>query len=150
MRAATPSSRRERAGFGASASSRLVRAIFVVVFSLSLAGCATFVGRAKRAYNQGRYLEVSEDLGRREEDLPYLSPSSQLEYGLYRGLALMNLGDAIGARRWLAYVNQVEKDNPGTMKPDHRALLAKGLGELGAAHQAEAAAPVPPPPPPSE
>jgi hypothetical protein len=121
---------------------RLGRAVAALVLLLSLVGCGTFVGRAKKAYAQGRYLEVSEDLGRREEDLPYLSSSAQIDYGIYRGLALLNLGDALGARRWLNFANEVEKENPGTMQDEQRIVLTRALGDLAAARQ-----PAPPSPP---
>jgi hypothetical protein len=123
----------------------LGRAVVALALLFSLSGCATYIGRAKRAYVQGRYLEVSEDLGRHEEDVPYLGPVAQIDYGLYRGLALTSLGDASAARRWLNFANQVERDNPGTMLPEQRALLSRALADLAAVH--EAAPPSAPPPP---
>jgi hypothetical protein len=117
---------------------RLGWAVVALLLMIGLSGCGTFVGRAKRAYAQGRYLEVSEDLGQREEDVPYLSASAQIDYGIYRGLALMNLGDSLGARRWLAFAGQVEHENPGTMQPEQHALLTRALTDLAAAHRYEA------------
>jgi hypothetical protein len=130
---------------------RPVRAVVALALLLCLSGCATYIGRAKRAYVQGRYLEVSEDLGRHEEDVPYLSPVGQIDYGLYRGLALMSLGDAAGARRWLVFANQVEKDNPGNMLPEQRALLSRALVDVAAIHDgATPNAPAPPATPPPD
>ena len=108
--------------------------------SLALPGCATFLGRGKRDYAQGLYLQASEEFAQHEEDVPYLSPSAQVDYGLYRGLSLMNLGDARGAHRWLAFANQVEKDNPGSMRPAQRLEIERAITKLthGTAQPGEA------------
>jgi hypothetical protein len=125
----------------------LGRAVVGLTLLLCLSGCATYIGRAKRAYVQGRYLEVSEDLGRHEEDVPYLSPVAQIDYGLYRGLALTSLGDASAARRWLTFAKQVEKENPGSMLPEQHALLSRALADLAALREAPPPSPPAPPPP---
>ncbi len=92
------------------------------------------------------YLEVAENLGRHEEDVPYMTPREQVDYGLYRGLALAELHDpASAARRWLTFASSIEKDNPGSMLVEQRVLLSRALADLAAAH--EAASPSAPPPP---
>jgi hypothetical protein len=126
---------------------RLGRAVVALALLLCLGGCATYLGRAKRAYAQGRYLEVSEDLGRHEEDVPYLSAAGQIDYGIYRGLALMSLGDTAGARHWLTFAKQVEKENPGTMLPEQHVLLARAFADLSAPPRAPEPPPTAPPPP---
>ena len=91
------------------------------------------MGRAGRAYHDGRYLETAERLGQREGDLAELSPRRQAEYGLYRGLSLLMLGDLAGAHRWLYFAYEVERNEPGALKPDERAELDRGWAQLAAA-----------------
>jgi hypothetical protein len=98
--------------------------------SLALAGCVTYLGHAKRAYAQGMYLEVAEDLGRHEEDVPYMSPREQVDYGLYRGLALAELGDPASSRRWLEYARTVGWDNPGALSQTQQAVLERSLTDV--------------------
>jgi hypothetical protein len=93
-------------------------------------GCARYLGRAKRDYVQGRYLEASEVLGAHEADLEILSPRGQAEYGVYRGLSLLMLGDHQGAYRWLAFAHQLEHDAPGTLEPETHGALQRGFAEL--------------------
>jgi hypothetical protein len=109
---------------------------FVLVVSLlSLVACGGYIGRAKRDYNQGRYLEAAEQLGEHEEELGDLPNRKQAEYGIYRGLSLLQLGDYASATRWLSFAYTVEQANPGTLKPEQRALLDRGLLQLNQAVQ---------------
>lgn len=96
-------------------------------------GCNRYVGRAKRAYNDGRYLEASEKLGERESEIDDLAPRQQADYGIYRGLSLMMLGDLNGAHQWLSFAYEVEKVNPGALKPEQRAILDRGWWQLAQA-----------------
>jgi hypothetical protein len=86
-----------------------------------LAGCNRYVGRAKRAYNDGRYLEASEHLDGREAEVYDLPPRLRADYGIYRGLSLMMLGDLNGAHQWLSFAYEVEQKNPGTLSAAARA-----------------------------
>jgi hypothetical protein len=103
---------------------------FTIVAIVSLSGCANYIGRAKKAYVQGRYLEVSEDLARHEPDLPFLAPAKQIDYGVYRGLSLIMLGDYPSAHRWLAFANDVEREYPGTMLPEQRLAIVRAFAQL--------------------
>jgi hypothetical protein len=96
-----------------------------------LGGCAvnTYVARAERAYADGRYLEVAESLERHEGDVQELPHDRQARYGVFRGLALLRLGDYEGAERWLSWAAQVERQMP-TLSPDQRRLLDGGLAEV--------------------
>lgn len=117
----------------------MLRAIVpTVLAALVVAGCGGYVGRAHRAYDDGRYLEAAERLGQREDELGELSPRRQAEYGVVRGMALLQLGDLGGAHRWLSFAYEVERQSPGALRPEHRIELDAGWAKLG---QALAAAP---------
>lgn len=88
------------------------------------------MARAKRAYEDGRFLEASEKLADREPDVGELSPRKQADYGIYRGLSLMMLGDARGAQQWLTFAYEVERLHPGTIEPEQRAVLDRGWWQL--------------------
>jgi hypothetical protein len=95
-----------------------------------LAGCNRYVTRAKRAYNDGRYLEASEHLDGHEKEVYDLPPRLRADYGIYRGLSLMALGDLNGAYQWLTFAYEVEQKNPGTLKAEQRAALDRGWWQL--------------------
>jgi hypothetical protein len=133
---------------------------FTLVFAT--AGCAGYIGHAKRAYQQGRYLEAAEQLGERESEVSDLTPRKQAEYGLYRGLSLMMLSDYPGAIDWFEYAYAVERRFPGSLTPTERKDLDRGFHRVtqGAGRPQPgfalvprgpggAPAMAPPPPPPS-
>lgn len=108
----------------------LQRASFSALFIATLifaTGCGSYVGGAKNAYSQGRYLEAAERLGQHEHEVSELSPPSQAEYGMYRGLSLMKVADYPGAMRWLDFAFKVEQRHPGTLLPEQRRELEDGL-----------------------
>jgi hypothetical protein len=116
-----------------------------------LAGCGGYIGGAKRAYSQGRYLEVAEELGEREPEVSELSPRRKAEYGMYRGLSLMRLRDYPGAMQWMSFAYEVERQSPGALKPEQRLELDEGFvhvtQRLGAAPPPRVMVPPPDPPP---
>lgn len=89
----------------------------------------TYVGRAQTAYEQGRYLEVAESLARHEPELERLPTSKRARYGLYRGLALIQLGDPEEGRRWLHYARDLELSE-ATLSERQRQALSAGLSGL--------------------
>lgn len=104
--------------------------IALLALGLFASGCARYVGRAKRAYAQGRYLEAAEQLAEHEAEVYDLAPRKQADYGIYRGLSLLMLGDLPNAHRWLWFAYEVERHNPGTLTPEQRASLHGGFWEL--------------------
>ncbi len=97
-----------------------------VVGSLALAGCGSYVKRGTALYADGRYVEAAEVFERTEYRLQDASPRERADYGLYRGMTLLVLGDLHNAQRWLAYAYQVDRVHPGSLRSDKRALLARG------------------------
>lgn len=81
-------------------------------------------------YTEGRYVEAAEVFERTEYRLASEGPREQAEYGLYRGLTLMALGDLDHAERWLAYSYDTERRSPGALVPERKALLDRGWVEL--------------------
>ncbi len=125
--------------------------LMVAVLGLSV-GCSGYVKRGSALYADGRYIEAAEVFERTEHRLNESNAKQQAEYGLYRGLTLLVLGDTGGARRWLSYAYQVEQANPGVLRGNRRALLDRGWVELqsrgelppGPLAPAMAAQPMPP------
>lgn len=120
------------------------------MLALVATGCATYVGRAKKSYQQGLYLETAESLGAHEEDVPYLDAHRQIDYGIYRGAALLMLGDAPNAGKWLSFARMVARENPGALKPEQRVVLEQAEAQLaariGVGRPPPPASPLPPPP----
>ncbi len=110
---------------------------FFLLFAL---GCGSYLGSAQRAYQDGRYLEVAENLGDHEADVPQLEPGKQANYGLYRGLSLMRLGDQEAATHWLDFAADIEKKRPGSLLPEQRKELQVARDKLAKTVEVESAA----------
>lgn len=111
-----------------------VTTLFVLLFSL---GCGSYLGNAQRAYQEGRYLEAAENLGNHESDVVRLEPAKQANYGLYRGLSLLKLGDHDAASQWLGFAAGIEKKRPGSLQPAQRRELENAQGQLAKSTEAE-------------
>jgi hypothetical protein len=107
---------------------------FVLVFVL---GCGSYLGSAQRAYQEGRYLEVAENLGDHEAEVDQLPPAKQAHYGFYRGLSLLKLGDPDAASHWLAFAAHVEKNRPGSLLPAQRRELDDARDKLAKTAEAD-------------
>ncbi|MCC6217091.1 MAG: hypothetical protein IT376_19690 [Polyangiaceae bacterium] len=94
------------------------------------ASCTAYVKHGGALYAEGRYVEAAEVFERTEYRLPAEGPREQAEYGLYRGLTLMALGDLDRAERWLTYAYEVEQHTPGALVAERKALLQRGWAEL--------------------
>jgi hypothetical protein len=123
--------------------------VAVVVLGIALMGCATYLGRARRAYGEGRYLEAAESLAKHEDGVAYLGPRQQVEYGMVRGLSVLELGDAATAHRWLTYALQVGKDNPTAILPEERAAIEGALARIEHPAPPPSMSPTAPPPEPT-
>jgi hypothetical protein len=108
----------------------------LLVVPLALA-CETHVRRGSVLYADGRYVEAAEVFEQTEHRLAGFTPRERAEYGLYRGMTMLVLGDLSNARRWLTYAYEVERVAPGSLRADRRALLDRGWFELGQRQRAE-------------
>jgi tetratricopeptide (TPR) repeat protein len=111
--------------------SRLRFGLALVLLVGLASACEGYVRHGSALYADGRYIEAAEVFERTERRLPEYSPREKAEYGLYRGMTLLVLGDLDNARRWMAYAYEVERAKPGTLRSDRRALLDRGWFELG-------------------
>lgn len=100
---------------------------------LGAVGCAGYVGDARGALRDGRYLEALETLCDHDGDFDRLSPKKQALYALVRGRALTKLGEYAEAARWLRTAHELELGAPGTLSRKDRDELALGYAELSSA-----------------
>jgi hypothetical protein len=116
----------------------LARPLLVCALGLvTLTACEGYVRRGSTLYADGRYIEAAEVFERTEERLPESTPREKAEYGLYRGMTLLVLGDLENARRWLGYAYDIERAQPGTLRHDRRVLLDRGWYQLDLRNQRE-------------
>jgi tetratricopeptide (TPR) repeat protein len=107
-------------------------AALAVATALGAASCnGQYVKRGSALYSDGRYVEAAEVFERTEYRLAESSSRERAEYGLYRGMTLLVLGDLRNAESWLTYAYEVERREPGALRPERRALLERGWFELG-------------------
>jgi hypothetical protein len=110
------------------------KSALVLTIALSLVlftACSSYVKRGEVLYADGRYIEAAEVFERTEGRIGEASLKQKAEYGMYRGLTLLVLGDLNNARRWMNYAYGVERAAPGSLSSDRRALLDRGWYELG-------------------
>ena len=119
---------------------RHLGALATTFFLMFASGCGSYLGSAQRAYQEGRYLEVAENLGGHEAEVPQLEPAKQANYGLYRGLSLMRLGDNEAAGHWLEFAADVEKQRPGSLLPAQRRELEDARDKLAKTMESESGA----------
>lgn len=133
-------------GFMASLSARLtsLACAIGVAGAVVLGGCTSYVKRGTALYADGRYVEAAEAFEQTEYRLKDASPHERADYGLYRGMTLLVLGDLHNSQRWLHYAYAVDRAHPGSLRADQQALLARGWYQVG---QRLRAAPPPPMPP---
>jgi tetratricopeptide (TPR) repeat protein len=105
--------------------------LVAALVTATCAGCGSYVKRGTTLYTDGRYVEAAEVFEQSEYRLRDSSAREQAEYGLYRGLTLLVLGDLNNAQRWLAYSYEVERYTPDALPSDQRALLDRGWLEVG-------------------
>ena len=114
---------------------RPVRASIIVGSTLLVAtllcACGGSVRRGATLYADGRYIEAAEVFESTEYRLRESSTRERAEYGLYRGMTMLVLGDLRNAHRWLTYAFDIERYDPGSLSNDRRALLDRGWYELG-------------------
>ena len=92
-------------------------------FILVATACAPVIKGGGTLYAEGRYIEAAEVFERTEARLDTSTARTRCEYGLYRGLTFLKLGDDARAREWLAYSYQLERKTPGTLDDGERKPL---------------------------
>lgn len=109
-----------------------LRSVLVVAtLLLTLGACNGYVRHGAALYADGRYIEAAEVFERTEGRLADSSPHQKAEYGLYRGLTLLVLGDLQNSERWMKYAYDVDRAVPGSLGANRRALLDRGWYDLG-------------------
>ncbi len=105
---------------------RMPSCVNTSLLCLVLWGCgASYVGRGVDLYEDRRYVEAAEVFERTERRLEEEGMAERARYGLYRGAALFELGDRRRAERWLGYAFDVEREFPGSLDDEERALLER-------------------------
>ena len=108
-----------------------------LVMLLLAAACESTTTRGRTLYAEGNFIEAAAYFERREASLGEASASERAEYGLYRGMTLLALGDLRRARYWLDYAYQVNASVPGSLSGDARTLLDQSYAHLNVQQQRE-------------
>jgi len=88
------------------------------------------VDHGRTLYANGHYVEAAAVFEQGESSMTVADQKECAQYGTYRGLTLLVLGDLAQAERWLAYAYAVEQRNPGVLNPRLRLQLDRGWSEL--------------------
>lgn len=88
------------------------------------------VEHGRALYANGHYVEAAAVFEHGEVTMADASPKERAQYGTYRGLTLLVLGDIAQAQRWLTYAYAVEQRNPGSINERLRAHLDQGWYDL--------------------
>ena len=99
--------------------------------ALVVSACAGHVQTGSSLYQEGYYIEAAEVFERTEHRLAGANQQERAEYGAYRGMTLLRLGDLQQAHQWLAYAYELERSQPGTLGPIVRAQLDQSWALLG-------------------
>jgi hypothetical protein len=104
---------------------------FIALALAASAACSPYVNRGEVLYRDGRYIEAAEVFELTESKLKASSAEICAEYGLYRGLTYLKLGDLRSAHVWLTYASNVEQHKPGQLTSDERLQLGLAWKEIG-------------------
>ncbi len=88
------------------------------------------VDHGRTLYANGHYVEAAAVFEQGESSMTEADHKECAQYGTYRGLTLLVLGDLAQAERWLAYAYAVEQRDPGVLNPRLRLQLDRGWSEL--------------------
>ncbi len=124
---------------------RIATTLLVCVAPFFFWGCASYVQRGSALYGEGHYVEAAEVFERTEHRLSEADNRDSAQYGLYRGLTLLALGDLRSSHRWLSYAYNVERGVPGSLEPRERAMLDQGWTSLNQRLMTETQSPPAPP-----
>lgn len=97
---------------------------------LVLGACASYVERGQTLYGEQRFVEAAEVFELTESRLKTSTDQERAQYGLYRGVTLLRLGDLKRSQRWLAFAYDIERAKPGILQPQDRALLDQAWDDL--------------------
>lgn len=124
----------------------LVRTACALTAALPLVACgASGVTRGADLYANGHTVEAEEVFEHTEARLADYDVEERARYGLYRGAALLSLGDVPRATHWLDYA----KRHSGALGEEERTMLTHALGvaareKMDARRLAGTPVPVPP------
>jgi len=88
------------------------------------------VDHGRTLYANGHYVEAAAVFEQGESSMAEADQKECAQYGTYRGLTLLVLGDLAQAERWLAYAYAMEQREPGVLNPRLRLQLDRGWSEL--------------------
>ncbi|HEX2880831.1 MAG TPA: hypothetical protein VHO25_14970 [Polyangiaceae bacterium] len=104
----------------------------MLLMGCSTLACASQTKYPRDLYVQRHYIEAEDIFEHMESDLARLSVAERAEYGVYRGMTLLALGDFRRAQRWLSYATMLERAHPPALAPSQKALLEQGWLQIDA------------------
>jgi hypothetical protein len=104
---------------------RVVLAASLAACFALLSACAAghFVRRGADLYKEGRYVEADEVFEHNERRVARAPLEQRAAYAAYRGATFLALGDLMHAQHWLNIASEIERAQPGTLRPSERAFL---------------------------
>lgn len=110
------------------------QAAFLVLAAAFCSACgAAGVTRGADLYASGHYIEAAEVFEHTERRLSSYDAAERARYGLYRGAALLSLGDVRRATHWLAYAEQRSR----SLSEQDRAMLRRARLVAAGARRSE-------------
>jgi len=101
----------------------LAASISACLLVLSACGSSHYIQRGADLYGEGRYVEADEVFERSEPRIARATLDQRAAYAAYRGATFVALGDLPHAQYWLTIASEIERTNPGALRPDERAFL---------------------------
>ncbi|MFZ5889793.1 MAG: hypothetical protein ACOY0T_01880 [Myxococcota bacterium] len=99
--------------------------------ALSVVSCATPLGQAIEAFEEGRLPEAAQRFRSLAHDSPHFTPAERARYALYAGLSELALGDMSRADRWLIPLKRALDENSAMLTAEERSALLNALRSGG-------------------
>lgn len=108
-------------------------ALLLPCFALFAVGCATYeqeLGRAEDHFTHDEHEKSLATLRALESDWTSFGVKDRARYAYLRGMTDYRIGFKADARHWLAVAAQIEREHPGALGANEKAVVEDKLGEL--------------------
>jgi hypothetical protein len=110
------------------------RSLALLVLPVALLfGCATYeqeLGRAEEHFQHDEHEKSLATLRALETDWTSFGVKDRARYAYLRGMTDYRIGFKADARHWLAVAAQIDRENPGSLAANEKAVVDEKLAEL--------------------